>query len=631
MVTRFRIKKAARREVSTMPPVADVASLQSPPSTRNRDWLWGSLLVLAVILTYSPVWKAGFVWDDTTAVTENPCIVGPLGLKEIWMIHGGQFFPLVLTTFWTEHALWGLNPLFYHLVNVFLHAANALLLWRVLRSLQAPGAWLGAALWALHPLQVETAAWVSETKNTQSCFFYLLSIFFFVRWLRTKDLEKPHGRGNYYWSLLFAALAMASKLSTVVLPAVLCLCAWWAEGRWQWRNLLRVVPVLLVPIAAGAAMAWTQTSWGAADPQWARSWPERIAEAGDAVWFYLAKLIWPQPLMNSYPGWETDTGRWVSYLPTLAVLVIFSILYVLRQSWLRPCFFASAYFLAALFPVLGFVTMSSSAHSLVADHLQYLAGMGPLALAAAALIRLSDFLALSKIPWLRASLGAGLLLILGAWSWQRAWVFESQETLWSDTIAKNPGCWEAYNNLGSALAQQGQIDEAAALFQKALEIDPQYAEACDNLGNVLLQKGQLNEAIFLFRKVLATVSNDADAHYNLGRALMEQGDLEKATAQFQQALEINPTFADAENNLANVFLQKNQLDEAIFHYQQALRINPGMAGIHYNLGNAFIQKEQLDQAIIQFQEALRLNPNYTAAQNNLARTQAMIREAAGRK
>ena len=183
-------------------------------------------------------------------LTANPCVVGPLGLKEIWTTNAADICPLTLTTFWVEHALWGLEPLPYHLVNVLLHGACAILLWRVLRSLRVQGAWLGAALWALHPVEVESVAWITEMKNTESGLFFLLSILFFVRWLRAKDFDGRTGGGwNYALTLLFAALAMASKSSTVILPVVLCLCAWWMEGRWHWRNLARVVPIFLMSIA----------------------------------------------------------------------------------------------------------------------------------------------------------------------------------------------------------------------------------------------------------------------------------------------------------------------------------------------------------------------------------------------
>src|SRR5271166_3018141 len=344
-------KKVASSGVSTRVTTTSVG-VQRPPSWFHRDWLWGLILILSVILTYTPVWHAGFIWDDDAVLTVNHCIVGPLGLKEIWTTSAANICPLTLTTFWVEHALWGLGPLPYHLVNVLMHGACAVLLWRVLRSLRVQGAWLGAALWALHPVAVESVAWITEMKNTESGLFFLLSILFFVRWLRSRDLDRRTGGGwNYALTLIFAALAMASKSSTVILPVVLCLCAWWMEGRWRWRNVARVVPIVLMSIAASALSIWTQglaLARAVTDLQWVRTWPERLATAGDAVWFYLGKLLWPHPLITIYPRWQIDTTQWVSYLPLLAVIVILFIFWLKRELWSRACFFAFAYFIAAL-------------------------------------------------------------------------------------------------------------------------------------------------------------------------------------------------------------------------------------------------------------------------------------------
>ena len=226
------------------------------------------------------------------------------------------------------------------------------------------------------------------------------------------------------------------------------------------------------------------------DPQWVRTWPERLATAGDAVWFYLGKLIWPHPLITIYPRWQIDAGDWFSYLPLLAVIIVLFVLWLKGESWARPWFFVFAYFLVALLPVLGLVDNPIFRYSLVFDHFQYLASMGPLALAGGGLVLFFDF----DFPgrsWFQARLCAVLLLLLGAVSWQRAWAYESEETLWTDTLAKNPNCWMADNNLGTILLKKGQVDEAITHYQKALEINPNYAEADKNLGIALSQKGQV--------------------------------------------------------------------------------------------------------------------------------------------
>jgi len=652
-------KKNALGGDDSRPAPRKMVSVPPLPSWLNRDWMWGLLLVLAVFVTYTPVWWAGFIWDDDAFITNNPCIVGPRGLKEIWTTSAADICPLTLTTVWVEHALWGLNPLPYHLVNVLLHAACAVLLWRVLLGLHVPkpGAWLGATLWALHPVQVESVAWITEIKNTQSGLFYLLSILFFMKYLRARD-SNPEGEErissgwNYGLTLLFAALAMASKSSTVILPVVLCLCAWWIEGEWQWRKLARIAPIFLLSVAACALSIWTQGIQleTANDPQWARAWPERLITAGDAVWFYLSKLLWPHPLITIYPRWQIEIEQWISYLPILAVLMVLSVLWLKSGSWSRSCFFAFAYFLMALFPILGFLNVYFFRYSFVSDHLQYLAGMGPLALMGAVLARLADLIIPRRCK-LQSALSAGLLLVLGTLSWQRACVYESHETLWMDTLRHNPAAWSAYNNLGSAflrkkqldkaieqfqkaleinpnnagahnnlgdaLSQKGRIDEAIEQFQKALEINPNFAEAHSNLGNALVQKGLVNEAMIQYEKSLEIDPNYAEAHYNLGVAFVKKGQVNDAIEQFQKALEINPNDAKAHNNLGNALLQNGQVDEAMAQFQEAVEVDPNIAQAHYNLGNILLQKGQVDEAIIEFQKAIGVNSDYAEARNSL--------------
>jgi len=604
------------------------AVAQGPLSFLGRDWFWGFILVSAVILAYLPLWHAGYIWDDDLVVTENPVIVGPLGLKEIWTTPAADICPLTLTTFWIEHALWGLAALPYHLVNVLMHGFCAVLLWQVLRSLRIPGAWLGAALWALHPVEMESVAWVTEMKNTESCLFFLLSILFFVRWLSAKGSGKPIGADwSYIYILLFAALAMASKSSTVILPVVFCLCAWWMEGRWRWRNLVIVSPVILMSIAATLASMWTQGLHLAQEavPQPARSWPERMATAGDAVWFYMGKLLWPHPLIMIYPRWVIDAGQWISYLPLVAVVVILIILWIKRDSWSRPWFFAFAYFVAALLPVVGLADLYFQRYSFVADHFQYLASIGPLALAGAGMARLAAFIIPEK-SILQSILGAGVLLILGLSSWHRTWVYEGKETLWADTIASNPGCWLAHNNLGQVLLDKGKADEAMAQFQEARELNPKFDMAYYNIGFVFFKNGRMDEAMTEFQKCLEINRNNVDAHNNLGSALMQKGRVDESIVQFQKALQINSNMAGIHYNFANALTQKGEFNEAIEEYKKALNINPDYTEAYNNLGIALAQNGRVEEAISQFQEALRRKPSDSDTKKNLTKAQAMLRQ-----
>ena len=551
-----------------------------------RPWHWGLILFALVVAVYLPVWGAGYIWDDDQVLTANPVIVGPGELADIWTTKAADICPLTLTTFWLEHAIWGLTPLPYHVVNVLFHAGAAVALWQVLRRLAVPGAWLGAALWALHPVQAESVAWITEMKNTESGLFFLLSILFFIPTLKQEILPWR----AYTLTLLFAALAIASKSSAVVLPVMLLLVAWWLEGRWQWRNLGRVAPIFFLSALAAAVSIWTQAAGGANN--WAQSWPARFVTAGDAVWFYLGKLLWPDPLMLIYPRWHIDAAQGLGYIPLVGVVTLsIALIGGRKEVAVRACLFAWACFLIALLPVLGFANMTFFRHSFVADHLQYLAAMAPLALAGASLARLAEFAPL-PVPRLWPALGAGLLLVLGAVSWQRAAIFQSQESLWSDNVSKNPDCWDGYVNLGNIAFARGDLDGAARLYEKTVALNPNNGAVYSDLGNVSLTRHQYDQAI----------------------------------AEFKRALELDPGHGQVLSNLGMAYYFKGDLDAAIDTFHQALRLDPAMAPVHNNLGLALEKKGDVADAAAEFQAAVQLKPDFASAQQNLADAQRFLQQ-----
>ncbi|HTU01921.1 MAG TPA: tetratricopeptide repeat protein, partial [Candidatus Sulfotelmatobacter sp.] len=520
-----------------------VAAAQGAPPGAGRggsswrgDWLPGLALLVMTLITYERLRHAGFIWDDEMHVTENPAIVGPLGLREIWTSRAARYFPLTLTTFWMEHALWGLQPLAYHAFNVLVHGACAIVLWRVLRSLRVRGAWLGAALWALHPVQTETVAWVTELKNTQSCFFYLLAALFFVEWLAAAESKAPVRRSCLYaLALICAAMAMASKSSTVVLPVALCLCAWWTSGRWQWRYLIALSPVFLMSLASSALSLWTQHLEGANDPQWSRALPERIAVAGKVIWFYIGKLLWPHPLIFIYPRWNVPWTHAASYLPSAAVCALLLLLWWNRDGRLKPVFFAFAYFLAALLPVLGLADQFFWRYSFVGDHFQYLASIGPLALAAAAITTALGYPGKGRAVLATLACGS-LLAALGVLSARECPKYYDSQALWRDTLKENPGAWMADNNLGAELMHAGRFDEAVAHFQRSLELEPGNASAHTNLGYGLLRLGRADEALAHYNRAVEIDPRGVAAQTNLGAALLELGRPRDAIPHLRKAL-----------------------------------------------------------------------------------------------
>ena len=611
------------------------AIVNEPPDLERpswqREWLWAFLLVALVFISYARVFNAGFIWDDESHLTRNACVVGPLGLKEIWTSARAVYYPLVLTTFWTVHRFAGLSPWPYHLLNVLLHAGSAVLLWQVLRQLNVRGAWLGAALWALHPVMVQSVAWVTELKNMQSGFFYLLSIFCFLKWderlrirriLRIKKGTAEQDRAvsrppwrlavNGYFLMLFALslsffiLATLSKPSVVMLPVVLALCLWWRTGRIYWRDIAALAPFVLI---SALASVWTIVEQkfhaGAIGVEWAQTWPERLIIAGRAIWFYVAKLACPYPLIFIYPRWKINSSQLMAYLPLVAALGGLLVLWLIRAKWSRAVFFAAAYYVVSLFPVLGFFSVYFFRYSFVSDHFQYLASMGPLALAGAGIVTACSRLAASRrfsalpstlrhravVTTLFLGICGTLLLSLVCLTWRQTAVYHNLVTLYTGTLTKNPGCWMAHYNLGIALNDQGDADGAIAHYRQAIELRPNYTEAHYNLGRLLAQKGQLGDAIAHYQKVLEVNPADAGAHNNLGATLFASGRADEAIAHYRKALEIQPDYADASCNLASALLSKGALDGAIAYYSACLAISPDQPEAQYNLRERVVAKE----------------------------------------
>lgn len=626
----------------------------------RRDWFRALLLVALVFIAYTQVFRAGLIWDDESHLTRNPCVVGPLGLKEIWTTTQAVYYPLVLTTFWVLHKVVGLNPLSYHALNVLLHAFSAILLWRVLRLLVVRGAWLGAALWALHPVMVQSVAWVTELKNTQSCVFYLLSILFFLKWddqrgavsglqRRTKD-----GRSSVFaLSLVCFILATLSKPSVVMLPFVLALCVWWMRGKMRWRDALALAPFAVISLLASTWTIWEQRFHARAiGPDWNQTFPERLIIAGKAIWFYLSKLVWPHPLIFIYPRWNIDSSTVVAYLPLLAAIAGVVALWFIKAKWGRALVFGVSYYVISLFPVLGFFSVYFFRYSFVSDHFQYLASMGPLALTGAGIGTLlgrfgeapADFVSHpAAVPPLASTVASprrrlvlsgvlcGILLVsLGLLTWRQTAQYHDLSALYTATLQKNPGCWMAYYNLGIVLSERGEADQAIDHYRQAIALRPDYAEAHYNLGRLLVEHGELTDAIAHYERAVAINPADEEAQNNLGVTLFGIGRTDDAIAHYQRALEIRPDYAEASCNLANALIAKGDFDGAIVRYKACLAAIPDQEEAQYNLASALLRKGRTDEAIVEYQKVLQVHPESADAHANLGSawlTRGRVRDA----
>ena len=599
---------------------------ETPPATRAehlRALGFGALLVAAVVVVYWGTLAHGFIWDDDLHVTANPRIIGPEGLREIWTTAAANYFPLVLTNFWVQHALWGLNPLGYHAITIGCHALCALLLWRVLLALRVPGAWLGAALWALHPVQVESVAWISELKNTQSGLFFLLAIWFWVKWLdsaRSRELQRVEalpvlrpltGARGYVLALFCALLALLSKPSTVMLPVVLALCTWWQRGDLRLRELARLVPFFALSAVVSGWTIWEQrVHSGAVGAEWSHGLLERCAIAGKTAWFYLGKLVWPHPLSFIYPRWAT-TARPLDLLPATVALAGLGALWW-RRAQLRPLFLAVAFFVALLFPVLGFFDVYFFRYSFVGDHFQYLASMGPLALVGAGLAQ--------AWPRLRPVLAAAVLLTATGLTVQQARDYRDRETLWRATLARNPGALMAWLNLAATLADEGRHGESIATFQHALTLAPDNAVAHSDLGCELLFAGRSADALRHLEQAIRLTPNRPEPHNNLGNVLRTVGRSDEAITHYRRAIELDPNYADAHNNLGAELAERGRPAEALPHFSAALRLKPKNADAHNNLAIALRMLGRFDDALARHETALRLKPDLAEAEAGLGQT-----------
>jgi protein O-mannosyl-transferase len=595
---------------------------QPKPNPRSwRRWIYATTVGVLLLVAYATIWKAAFIWDDDLHLTANPCVIGPLGLWEAWTTPEANYFPLVLTHFWVLHKIFGLNPVAYHAINLLLHFANSLLLWGVLSRLKVRGAWLGAALWSLHPVMAETVAWVSEFTNTQSCLFFLISVWAFVCWLTGVERDRV-GRWWYAIALISAAGAMLSKPSTVMLPVVFVVCWWWLRVPWRWQRIVGLVPFFVLAAAWSGWTVWEQSVHsGASGAEWNLSLLQRGLLAGGDIWFYLGKLLWPDPLVFVYPRWQIDLSSMTWYLGAIGVLVAATVTYLRRRSS-RSTIFAALAFVVLLFPVLGFFNVYYFRFSFVADHFQYLASIAPLAFVGAALsgaLRGDGGRGASRLlPFV----GVAVVLLSTVLTRQRAAEFVNDETLWRATLAKNPDCWMAHNNLGQLLADKpGGKPQAMAHYREALRLKPDFVDANSNLGNEIANtSGDLATALSYIERAVHDDPNFAMAHINLGNVLAKiPGRSDEAIQEYETALRLRPDSMIAHSNLASELARKpERYDSAVAHYQAALRIEPNNADVHYNLANCFFSRpEHRVDAIKEYEAALRLKPQYAQAEFNL--------------
>jgi Tfp pilus assembly protein PilF len=642
--------------------------------SRIRGWILGSALILMVVAAYSYTLSCGYIWDDDDWVVNNPMLNDLAGLKTIWfkVKTNYQYYPFVYSSFWIERRIWGLNPMGYHAVNVILHASSAVLFWRVLENLKFRGAWLAAALFAVHPVGVESVAWITERKNVLSAVFYLGAALLYVRYaglnrhsdLASHNKEQSSLRRCYVGAFLLFVAALLSKTVTCSLPAALILLTWWKEGRLSWSMVKPTFPFFAIGMAFGLTTAWLErTQVGATGDEWTATFAERTIIAGRAVWFYAGKLLWPQNLAFSYERWAIDVSDWRQWLFPTAAIAIVAALWLGRHRVGRGPLVAVLFFGGTLFPALGFINVYPMRFSFVADHFQYHASLGLLALGGwiftRALARLSQ-------PLARVAIQASLLGLLGWVTWQQTQVYLNVETLWRDTLRKTPDSFLAHHNLASYLQGTGQVEPAIQHYRQAAKIYPDCVTLM-NLAFLLHRNGQYEEALVYYSRAFSLPVRPANSKYlcmaatDYGELLMRAGKPQEATGVLGLALTLDstntrvlmnlghafaagaqhaeaaqcfssvtimePSNAEAYYGLGTALAMMGQVDEALTQYRKVSALLPNNADVHNNIGSLLASRGRTAEAVLEFEAALRITPTHQQAGENLKRAKAEASES----
>jgi len=609
--------------------------------------VFAGVLALATLAAYQPAWQGGLLWDDQAHLTP-PILTSWNGLRLIWtdFTMTQQYYPIVNSAFWVMNRIWGHDTLGYHLVNILLHTGSAVLVWRLLRRWSVPGAMVAAAAFALHPVHVESVAWMSELKNTMSGVFYLLAVTAYVRFDDTRS------RRAYALAMVAFILALGSKTVTATLPAGLLAVLWWRRGRIEWRrDVLPLLPFFGAGVAAGAITAWLEYSWvGAKGSSFDLTLVERVLLAGRAAWFYAVKVVWPAGLMFNYPRWSISQAVGWQYLYPLALVVVLGGLWAIRGRTRAPLA-AAVFFLCTLFPALGFVNVYPFRYSFVADHFQYLASLGLISALAAGLT-----LAVRKwrpgVP--EATLAIAVAAPLFMLTFLESRHYADSDTLYRTTIARNPSSLlartnlsgdlldrgpeslaeaeqlaesavrlgpedaAAHNNLGLAWQKMGRTEDALREHQKTVQLDPQLAAGYTNLGIEFAALGRLDDAAQAYATSLRIFPNQPKVLHNYSIVLVGLRRVDEALERMREAAKLAPDSTDILQNLADTLQANGDVAGALAVYEQALRLKPDSGETYHNIAVALVRAGRREEALGAFQEAARLLPQSGLVQLSMA-------------
>jgi tetratricopeptide (TPR) repeat protein len=622
---KFISAKGTTARPNAEPPQFAGASSSKFPTRADSRWIMYGICIFLAAITWlvfgQTLWQGFINYDDDVYVYENAQVMGGLTLKNItWVFthYDCNFYhPLTMLSLMLDHQLYGLHAGGYHLTNLLIHAASVILLFLVLR--QMTGAlWRSAfvaAVFAVHPLRVESVAWVAERKDVLGAFFFMLALGAYVRYVR-----KQSSLARYLMVVVIFELDLLCKPTAVTLPFVLLLLDYWPLQRFEisplnfqrstiLRLILEKIPLLALAVAAGVVTYFAEGNAviSVADI----SMPLRIGNALISYVVYLCQMVWPTglSLLYSYP--VKSRLLWESLLAFLVLAVISAgaLLFWRKRPWFLVGWL---WYLGMMVPMIGIIVITPAAHG---DRFTYLPQIGLYVLLTWAT---ADLCA----TWHHRRLVLGgcstiILVALVFCAHKQTSYWRNNESLWTHTLACTTGNFMAHNNLGIALFQKGNVDEAIAHYQQAIRLKAGDAEAHINLGIALFNQGRTDDAISEYQIAIRLKPDDFRAHHNLGIALDKKGQTTDAISQFMETVRLKPDMAEAHESLGSALLNQGQLDAATSQFLETIRLDPNDAEAHYNLGTTLDKKGHADAAISEFQQAARLNPDNAVTHYNL--------------
>ena len=664
---------------STSPPLS-----LSPSSESNPDrWRWASLpawlhhpiaaglaLCGMVAVSYYPALFGGFVIDDNI-FADSPAVHAWSGLWNIWFspddLEGERhYWPILYTTFWLEHKLWGLAPFGYHLVNVLLYMVNVLLLWVLLRRLAVPGAWAVAAVFAVHPMHVDSVAWVIGRKDLLSGLFCMAAALCWMRstasfgvsrtdcpddllrvpWRWLPDSLRVPRPALYFAAVGLFAAAMLSKSVAVTLPVAFVIVIWWKQGRVTWTDGCRIAPFLLVALCISLADLSYYTS-GPRELDFDYGFAERALIAARALWYYAGKLAWPADLAVVGPLWELDTGDLLAWVYLIAAVAVAALLWFARHRVGRGPLAGAVFFVVTLSPVLGFVDYGHMWIAFAADRYAYLAGIGVISVVVGGVAY-----CLGKLPSVVKIGAAGVLVavlaVFGRLTWEQAGIYRDDLSFYNHIISRNPGArfahWGlfdalidagrtaealaasriamerfpesvvAHNAHGVALMELNRLEEAAESFRRAAELGPGHKSSRQNLGSIRRRQGRFAESIRWYRAVLDIDPDYTLAHVGMGAALFSLRQHEQAEESLARAvsLGLDAVPISALSLLGDAQRKQQRYEEAIDTYRGILETDPGYAPAHAGIGYALLGLTRYEEAVESLARAISLRPELPA-------------------